>query len=683
MNDWDRQEGALAPPGVSWSESDQAWNFVIYARQAKRVTLLLYSDVDSTEAICEYPLDPLRNRSGPIWHCRVARHQAPHATYYGYRVAGPITEGSWHCFDEHKILLDPYAKAVHFPRQFDRQAAIEPGPNDGKAPLGVLHTACPVVRHQEHPIRHGSDLVIYEMHVKGFTQHPSSGVPAARRGTFAGAVDKIPYLQQLGVTAVELMPVFQFDPQEGNYWGYMTLNFFAPHDHYSAHTGARQQCVEFRDMVNAFHAAGIEVILDVVYNHTCEGDERGPTYSFKGIDNALYYLRSDQGDHPYANFSGCGNTLNANSIAVQKLIIDSLRYWHEEMGVDGFRFDLASIFARRGRGPIDHDHPPVFGQITAGLGGDVPRLIAEPWDAAGTFQLGKDFPGWLWMQWNSAYRDTLQRFVRGDAGMVGDMMSRLYGSADLFPDDPENACRPWQSINYITSHDGSTFYDLVSYEKKYNWANGHNNTDGCHEFKWNCGWEGDQGVPPEVVRLRKQQVKNLFCLLLLSNGVPMFRMGDEFLQTQHGNNNAYNQDNETSWLDWRRRDAHHDLHRFVRLMITFRKSHPTLGRAHFWRDDVRWYGVGHDVDMTYQSHTLAYYLDGASAGDADLYVMINGFRNPLRFAIQEGEPGQWHTAVMTAATAPNDIAALGAEPRIDADALLVPAHSVAVLVRQR
>lgn len=684
MNDWAQAEGSLDPPGCSWVEEDKAWNFVLYSRSANGVTLLLYSRQDLATPLLEYPLDPLRNKSGPIWHCRVPRAKAASAKYYAYRVSGPVIEGQgFHAFDEEKILLDPYAKAVQFPDTFDRESAREPGRNDGKAPLGVIDPDRVFDWEGDRHIQHGYDLVIYEMHVKGFTMHPSSHVSKAKRGTYAGAIEKIPHLVELGITAVELMPVYQFDPQEDNYWGYMPLNFFSPHRDYAASRRSRHQRNEFREMVKEFHRAGIEVILDVVYNHTCEGDQRGPNYSFRGIDNDFYYIPSGHPHFPYANLSGCGNTLNASSVAVQKLIVDSLRYWREEMHIDGFRFDLASIFAMKSDGTPDTEHPPIFGQISSIKGLRGTRLIAEPWDAAGTYQLGRSFPGWMWMQWNAKYRDTMQQFVQGNHGMVPELMTRLYGSSDLFPDDRYHSCRPWQSINYVTSHDGSTLYDLVSYEEKYNWANGHNNTDGCHEYKWNCGHEGDENVSEDVTRLRKQQVKNFFCLLMLSNGTPMFRMGDEFLQTQSGNNNAYNQDNETSWLDWRRLDEHRDLFRFAKEIISFRKSHPGIARSVFWRDDVRWYGTHEPVDMSDGSRVLAFCLDGTSTNTDDLYVMINAHREPLTFGIHVGAVGEWQLAVDTSLASPEDIPPVDKRPVVSASSYVVQGNSVVVLVRPR
>lgn len=658
MKNWHTTEGWHDPPGVSWIEEEQAWNFVLYARDANRVMLLLFSAEDPQHPVLEYELDHYRNKSGPVWHCRIPRSRAPLAYYYAYRVDGPQSpDGHFHRFDPDKVLLDPYARAVYFPPTFDRSAAQHPGSNDGQAPLGVIDAEIHFDWKDDRYVRHDSDLIIYEMHVRGFTRHPSSGVTPEKRGTYAGVIEKIPYLRDLGITAVELMPVFQYDPQENNYWGYMPLNFFAPHTGYAVNRECRLVREEFREMVQELHRAGIEVILDVVYNHTCEGDETGPCYSYKGIGSAMFYMAVEdgRGGLTHANYSGCGNTLNANTLAVRKLIVDSLKYWRDEMHIDGFRFDLASIFARRNDGTISPDQTPIFSQIVSAEDFLNVRLIAEPWDAAGTYQLGHTFPGWMWMQWNGLYRDSLQRFVAGEGGMVPELMTRLYGSADLFPDGLHHSCRPWQSVNYVSSHDGSTLFDLVTYEGKYNWANGERNQDGPHEFKWNCGHEGERQTPTHVQLLRKRQVKNFMTLLMLSNGSPMFRMGDEFLQTQGGNNNAYNQDNETSWLDWTRLDRHHDVYRFVKLLIGFRKAHPTLSRSHYWREDISWFGPDGPCEMGHDSHVLAYCLRGGSVNDQDLYVMINGSPEPREFKICVGPPLSWKLVLNTALESPHDI----------------------------
>ncbi|HRO57885.1 MAG TPA: isoamylase [Burkholderiaceae bacterium] len=684
---WAGQEGRPFPLGATWIEEERAFNFALYSKHAEGVELLLYAPSDIVNPVQVFSFDYLRNKSGRIWHCRIAQEAMKGTAYYAYRVDGPLPAGrfEWHAFDRRKVLLDPYARSVYFPPSIDRLAAAHPGPNAGRAPLGVLGVDLGRFGLEVRRVRrHEATAVIYELHVGGFTRHPSSGVAEEVRGTYAGIIEKIPYLKELGVTVVELMPVFQFDPSDGNYWGYDPLSFFAPHDGYLVRGITDSQHDEFREMVDALHEADIEVVLDAVYNHTGEGDQTGPTYSYKGIDNSTYYLISEHPDRPYANFSGTGNTLNCVNTAVRKLIMDSVRHWANDMGVDGFRFDLASIFTRNADGSINASDAPLMSDMAsdpelAGL-----RLIAEPWDAAGAYQLGRAFPGVTACQWNGRFRDDVRRFMRGDPGMVSLFMRRLYGSDDLFPDDRLHAYRPHQSVNYVVSHDGFTLYDLVTYSRKHNWANGHGNTDGADEnFSWNCGWEGDEDAPPEVVELRRRQVKNFCCVLFLSNGTPMFRAGDEFMQTQGGNNNPYNQDNETAWLDWRRLDANPDVFRFFRLMIAFRKAHPSLARSRFWREDVHWYGVGPTPDLSYSSHSLAFALHGASQADDDLYVMINAYWEGLDFRVHEGTAAQWRRVIDTSLDSPLDFLEAGSETALPSLDYRVAARSVVVLTRRQ
>jgi len=385
---------------------------------------------------------------------------------------------------------------------------------------------------------------------------------------------------------------------------------------------------------------------------------------------------------PYANYSGTGNTFHCANPNVRALIVESLRYWVTEMHVDGFRFDLASIFTRRDDGSIDTTDSPLITAIrTDPVLGHV-HLIAEPWDATGLYQLGAHFPGQFWHQWNACFRDDVRRFVRGDPGMVPAMMRRIYGSDDLFPDTVREACAPFYSINYVTSHDGFTLYDLVAYNERHNWANGQGNTDGMGDnCSWNCGWEADWNVPADVMALRVRQAKNFCCLLFLANGIPMFRAGDEFLQSQGGNNNPYNQDNETTWLDWSRLKTHSDVFRFFKRMIALRNAHPSICRSRYWRDSVHWYGVGPVVDMSADSHCFAYCLHGESLGDRDLYVMINSHCKPQSFHIQEGHAGQWKRSVDTALASPLDISEPDRETVVLSDRYEVHARSVVVLIR--
>jgi glycogen operon protein len=680
MRRWTQQQGTPLPFGARFVPEDGAWNFSLYAKHATGVTLHLYASRDAVDPIHSRRFDPLCNKTGRVWHCRLPETVTAAARYYAYQVDGPRDPARGQRFDPEKILLDPYARAVHFPPGFSREAASRPGPNPGRAPLGILDPdripfdwgAAPRPRHEH-------DAVVYELHVKGFTAHPSSGVKAAHRGRFAGLIDKIPYLKELGVTVVELMPVFQLDPQEGNYWGYSPLSFFALHHAYCSRRAEGGELHEFRELVRALHEADIEIVLDVVYNHTTEQDERGPTYSLRGIDNSTYYLLHEDRSR-YRNDSGCGNVLHTGNRFVRQLVLDSLRFWAREMHVDGFRFDLASLFTRSADGSVNLSDPPIVSEISgdpdlAGL-----RLIAEAWDVS-SYQLGRSFPGIQWLQWNGRFRDDVRAFVRGDPGRVPELMRRLYGSDDLFPDSRMEAYRPYQSLNYVDCHDGFTLYDLVSYDRKHNEANGHGNRDGMDEnLSWNCGHEGDAGAPRDVLALRSRQARNFCCLLLLANGTPMFRAGDEFLQTQRGNNNPWNQDDATSWLDWSRLEIHRDVFRFFRRMIDFRRRHPSIARSCFWREDVSWHGVGPEPDLGWDSHSLAYHLRGRAEGDTDLYVMINAWREDLVFALQA--PGPWGRAVDTALPSPDDIAEPGREAPVAGDRYRVRARSVVVLLKK-
>jgi isoamylase len=678
---WAQTEGTPLPLGATWIPEEQAFNFAVPAEHADSVTLLLYSGNDLANPILTYPFDFVRNKSGRIWHCRIPLNQMRDARYYAYLVSGQAFAG-FHCFDPDKVLLDPYAKGVFFPPEFDRKLAIGPGPNAGKAPLGVLIGQGKGFDWSgDVPPRPESDAIIYELHVKGFTNNPNSGVHPSRAGTYSGLIEKIPYLKDLGITVVELMPVFQRDPHEGEYWGYMPLNFFSPHAQYASTRDEHEQHLEFRNMVKALHQAGIAVVLDVVYNHTCEGDHRGPTYSLKGFDGACCYMLSTDPTSPYANYAGTGNTLNFSHPIVRKMVTDSLRYWTNEMHIDGFRFDLASVFSRNADGSLNWGDAPIFSEIAADPELGSLKLIAEPWDT-GAYQLGRGFPGVTWLQWNARFRDDVRRFVKGDSGMVPDLMRRIYGSDDLFPDSRADAYHAYQTVNYIDCHDGFTLYDLVSYNQKNNWNNGHNNQDGMDEnFSWNCGHEGYEGAPAGVLALRRKQVKNFCCLLLLSNGIPMFRAGDEFLNTQFGNNNPYNQDNEISWLDWTQLQSNEDIFRFFKKMIAFRKSHPSLCRSRFWREDISWYGIGPAVDLSPDSRSLAFCLHGASQVDDDIYVMINAYWRELQFQIQEGTPPDWVRIVDTGLPTPDDFSDPGVA--LEQITYRVAPRSVVVLVRSQ
>ena len=678
---WAEAEGLPLPLGATWIEEEHAFNFAVYAEHAESVTLLLYSPNDLANPILKFQFDFLRNKSGRIWHCRLPLSEIRGARYYAYSVSGQAVS-QLHTFDPDKVLLDPYAKCVFFPPEFDRKLAMAPGLNAAKAPLGVLtgHTVEFDWSGDVGP-RPESEAIIYELHVKGFTKNPNSGIHPSCAGTYSGLVEKIPYLNELGITVVELMPIFQRDPHECDYWGYMPLNFFSPHAQYASTRDDDGQHLEFKEMVKAFHQAGIAVVLDVVYNHTCEGDHRGPIYGFKGFGGSDYYMPSSDPMAPYANYSGTGNTLNFSQPHVRKMVMDSLRYWKNEMHIDGFRFDLASVFSRNADGSLNWGDAPIFSEIAGDPELGLLKLIAEPWDT-GAYQLGRGFPGLTWLQWNARFRDDVRRFVRGDAGMIPELMRRIYGSDDLFPDSGAHAYHAYQTVNYIDSHDGFTLYDLVSYNQKNNWNNSHNNQDGMDEnFSWNCGHEGDKDAPAVVLALRRRQAKNFCCLLLLSNGIPMFRAGDEFLNTQFGNNNPYNQDNEISWLDWNQLQANQDIFRFFKSMIAFRKSHASLCRSRFWRDDVSWYGVGPTVDLSPDSRSLAFCLHGATQGDDDIYVMINSYWQELQFRIQEGAAQDWKRIVNTALPTPEDFSESGL-PLLQSTYQVAP-RAVVVLVRPK
>jgi len=680
INRWTLAEGAPKPLGVNWLADHQQYNFALFSKHAVVVRLLLFTQDDPANPSAEFTLDYLQHKTGSVWHIAVPKTQMHDAKYYAYQVDGPYEPSQGHRFDPEKHLLDPYATSVYFPPGYSREQHKQRGSNKGKAPLGVIP--------QPHtydwdgdrlPTRHTHDLVIYEMHVAGFTQHPSSGVTAQQRGTFAGLTKKIPHLKALGVTAVELLPIHQFDPEENNYWGYMTLNFFTPNLGYTQGDPGSAQLDEFRDMVKALHQADIEVILDVVYNHTTEDNEDGPTFSYRGIDNRSYYILEED-KRRYCNDAGTGNVLRCANPHVRGLVLDSMRFWVDEMHVDGFRFDLASILTRDHDGSVMAD-PPIISAISNMSCFSNVRLIAEAWDIS-AYQLGQSFPGTMWQQWNGKFRDDIRQFVKG-SGSIADLMTRLYGSADLFPDDLASAYHPFQSVNFVTAHDGFTLYDLVSYNEKHNEANGHEGTDGCGDnFSWNCGDEGDANLTPKLLTLRKQQVKNFASLLMLSNGVPMIVAGDEFMNTQHGNNNPYNQDNEITWLDWGRLQEHNDMFLFFQKIIEFRKTHPSLGRSRYWREDITWYGEMGAVDFSPHAKALAYHLLGQQVQDQDIYVMINAHWDAIDFQIQAGAAGDWWEAINTGNPSPQDCAALGQETQLKTLNKKVQGRSIVVCVKR-
>lgn len=638
-------------------------NFSLYSKSATGVELLMFDTVDAAKPSRVIPLDRQRHRTYHYWHIRVARIKP--GQVYGYRVQGPFDPARGHRFDAQKVLLDPYGRAVAVPRDFDRSAAFRPGDNAAQAMKSVVAASGEYDWEGDRPLHHPyARTVIYEMHLAGFTRHPNSGVAASKRGTYAGLVEKIPYLQDLGITAVELLPIFQFDPQDCppgrvNYWGYCPVSFFAPHLAYSSEKDPLRAVDEFRDMVKALHHAGIEVILDVVYNHTAEGNQEGPTFSFRGLENSAYYiLASDRAT--YCNYSGTGNTLNANHPVVRRMIVDSLRYWVAEMHVDGFRFDLASILSRDESGrPLAN--PPVLWDIESDPTLAGTKLIAEAWDADGLYQVGS-FVGDAWREWNGRFRDDVRRFVRGDDGFVSAVATRLLASPDLYAHKQRE---PEESVNFITCHDGFTLNDLVSYNEKHNEANGEQNRDGANDnFSWNCGTEGPT-TDPEIERLRERQIKNLLTLNLIAVGTPMLLAGDEVRRTQQGNNNAYCQDNEISWFDWSLVEKHAGLHRFVKSLLAGRLdprrdlSDRGVTLTEFLAGTrLEWHGVKlNRPDWGPHSHSLAGTVRGPRL-DAVLHMMLNAYWEPLDFEVPplpEGYQGPWRQWIDTSRPSPDDI----------------------------
>jgi glycogen operon protein len=641
-------------------------NFSLFSEVATEVVLLLFDHASAVEPAEVIRLDPFQNRTFHFWHVFV-RGCRP-GMYYAFRVDGPSDPQAGHRCNPNKVLIDPrgngYCKSL-----WKRADAV--GPEDNLA----TSMRCAIVDPADYdwegdrPLKRPfHESIIYEMHVGGFTRSPSAGV--RQPGTFAGVIEKIPYLQSLGITAVELLPVCEFDDSDvslnhagqplRNYWGYSTVGFFSPHSGYCVGQDGRSQVNEFRDLVKALHRAGIEVILDVVFNHTDEGNELGPTQSFRGIDNRTFYLLDPNNRAVYLNYSGTGNTFNANHPLPQKLIVDCLRFWVEEMHVDGFRFDEGSILAR-GEDGTPLAHPPVIWQIELEDAFADTKLIAEAWDAAGLYQVGH-FPGDRWAEWNGRYRDDVRRFVKGDPGLTGAIASRVAGSADIYQTRGQS---PENSINFVTVHDGFTLNDLVSYEDKHNEANGEGNLDGIDEnLSWNCGAEGPTN-DPAVAALRTRQIKNFVTILMLSRGVPMLLGGDEIRRTQGGNNNAYNQDNATSWFDWTMVDSNQEVLRYVRRMIAFRQTHPAVRQADFYTGkvnerglpDIMWHGttLGSPGFDDPEGRAVACTIAGFG-GDADLHVMMNMFWGPLDFEVPLDPQRVWHIAVDTFAASPHDIA---------------------------
>ncbi len=666
-------------------------NVSLYAKDATGLEILLFDGPEAKSPSQVVSLDAGRHRTGHYWHAFLPVVGC--GQVYGYRAHGPRMPEKGILFDPAKLLLDPYARAVVVPDGYDRKIASGPGDTTATAMRSVV-TACPDYDWEgDRPPKHAwADTVIYEMHVGGFTKHPSSGVAAERRGTYAGVVDRIPYLEELGVTAVQLMPVFAFDAQDApagltNYWGYSPVSFFAPHPAYAV---AEDPCAvidEFRDMVKALHQAGIEVILDVVYNHTAEYDESGPTFCFRGLANDTYYL-TDEVSGSYLDFTGCGNTVRANHPVVQRMIVDSLRYWVEAMHVDGFRFDLASILSRDKRGNVLED-PPVLIRIDTDPVLASTKLIAEAWDAGGLEQVGR-FVGDRWKELNGHFRDDVRRFLRGDGNTVLPLKRRLLASPDLYRHKKRG---PEESINFVTCHDGFTLNDLVSYDAKHNEANAADAASGSdYNYSWNHGVEGPTD-DPVIEALRNRQVRNYLAITLLSLGTPMLLMGDEVRRTQQGNNNAYCLDSELSYFDWRDLERHADVLRFTRRLIHLRLHLEPLDEGRdlsleelLETSRIRWHGVHPDApDLSQKSHSLAFSIHGSEDRRWRLYAIWNAWKEPLTFELPAPAPapastgtgtGTWLRLADTALPPPQDVCAPGEPTPWHGAAYRAEAHSV-------
>ncbi len=662
-------------------------NFSIFSRHATSCALVLY-EKDQPEPLVEIPF-PSEFRVGDVF-AMVVFDLNPEQIEYGYRIDGPWQPYAGHRFDPRHVLLDPYAKRI-----------------GGREAWGVMQNGDSDYVHRGQFINDDydwghdrplnipiEDLVIYEMHVRGFTRHFSSGVRYP--GTYAAIREKIPYLKELGVNCVELMPIFEFDefeydrvnPNTGeqlmNYWGYSTVGFFAPKAGYAATGTLGMQVDEVKTMIKDLHSNGIEVMLDVVFNHTAEGNEHGETISFRGIDNKTYYLLTPNGH--YYNFSGTGNTMNANHPVVRNMVLDCLRYWVSEYHIDGFRFDLASILGRAQTGePLANPpllemlaHDPVLANC---------KLIAEAWDAGGLYQVGS-FPAYeRWAEWNGQYRDTIRRFIKGDMGIIWEAAERIQGSPDLYSDRGAAA-----SINFITAHDGFTLADLWAYNEKHNDANGENNRDGANDnYSWNCGHEG-QTDTIEINILRKRMIKNSLAILMMSRGTPMILMGDEMARSKQGNNNTYCHDNDLTWLNWGNLEENYDVFNFFKRCIAFRHAHPILRSPyHFSHEDqvgsgytdISWHGTrARDPAWGDHARMLAFMLDGQHADDDSVYVAMNMYWEPHQFELPHlYNNWRWHMFADTSALDQPEIYKPGSEPVLsDQDSILVNARTVIILV---
>jgi len=705
------ENGKALPMGATLT--GRGVNFAVFSRHATTVTLVLFESAERGSLYKEIKLCSKTNRTGYIWHCHIPGLGA--GTCYLYRAEGPYIPEKGFRFNSNKTLIDPYAKALTDLSDWDLKACIAYDLYADSADLSYSYIddvftkpRCIVVDDDfdwqgdlplNYPLRFS---VLYETHVKGLTKHPSSGVSAP--GTYSGVIEKIPFFKDLGVTGLEFLPIQEFNENElatvnpltkkplVNYWGYSTVAFFAPKGSYAHNRSPGGQVREFKEMVRELHKAGIEVILDIVFNHTAEGDERGPTISFRGLDNTIYYTL-DTNRRNYKNYSGCGNTVNCNHPVVRTLIIDCLRYWVVEMHVDGFRFDLGSILGRDENGHL-MENPPGLQRIANDPVLGNTKIIAEAWDAGGAYQVGW-FPGGRWAEWNDRFRDDMRLYWRGDPTKTRYLATRLSGSSDLYLRDGR---KPFHSVNFITSHDGFTLKDLVSYEKKHNQENGENNRDGGdNNNSANYGVEGPvKGGKIEVLRFR--QIKNFIASLMVSQGTPMILGGDEFGRTQMGNNNAYCHDNEISWYDWSLLSKNAQLYRFVKEMIAFRRHHPGFMRPEFYtgRDgnynaipDIAWFDAdGDNPDWDKIGPCLALRMDGSKADiladkdDNDFFIMFNGGEETVYFKVCDPQNGtKWVRVVDTGLPSPDDILIPGSEAVLnDPSFYELKGRSVVVLI---
>jgi isoamylase len=656
-------------------------NFAVFSPRATRVWLRLYRGDADSSPIAELELTAAPHRTYGFWHVFVEGARA--GWFYTWRAEGPDEPAAGLRFDAQRELLDPWARLVS-DAAWNRVAAIEGDPKS--AFRAEIAAPDDYDWGGDEPLKRSlEDAVIYELHVGGYTRHPSAAV--AHPGTFAGLVEKIPHLKALGITDVELLPVFAFDRQDvpaataalglRNFWGYSPVSFFAPHGPYAASGDARR---EFRDMVKALHAAGIGVILDVVLNHTAEGGADGPTIGYKGLVNELFYLLGAEDRSKYLDFTGCGNTVSSNNALVAQWLVEVLRFWAVEMHVDGFRFDLAGVLSRDEKGePLAH--APVISAIELAPELAGVHLIAEAWDAGGVYQVGS-FPGFRWAEWNDRYRNTVRRYLRGDPGHLGEVATRIAGSSDLYAWAGKT---PQNGINFVTCHDGFTLYDLVSYGKKHNNANGEHNRDGRDDnWSWNTGVEGATDEE-RILRVREQRARNFMALLLLSQGVPMLTAGDEVLRTQRGNNNAYCQDNDVSWVDWSFTPAARAMLRFTREMIALRKRHPSLRRTRFLNGhaagtpaEIQWYGESLAAPdwQDAGASVLCFTLAGVEPQEPALHVMINMARTERLLPLPDPVARNWRCIVDTTFIAPEDVVPAGAA--VSGGDYVLGAHGIAI-----